>query len=169
MERRTSGEVIHKSEKIQRRKESTEMELGNMLFGNSREKHSIDRDLFQDLFCKWLAANGFDSYVNPQSSKCPIECKEENGDHYYENDVFVLRPYYWGLDESISEKPNFVYKPTGLQLSWYKYPMRDAYSNIELELEGFKTMLADCSGSLNIFRKREVMRGGRKETGCERG
>ena len=134
------------------------MELGNMLFGRgSKErcgKYHIDRNAFQDLFCKWLVANGFDEYGNLGSGGTEVMFTESNGDWYFENEVFVLRPYYWGEDENIVEKPYFLYKQTGLQITWYKYPLRDAYSNKKLELESFKAMLADCTVSLGVPRER---------------
>ena len=44
--------------------------------------------------------------------------------------------------------PNFVYKPTGLEISWYKYPMRDAYSNQDVSVVEFAKILEDCKQSM---------------------
>lgn len=114
-----------------------DMELGNLLFGNSRGVYLVEpREDYQDAFCKFLEHNGFDYYG--------IHGKERT----FENDTFVVRAYYWGEDEDIAALPNFVYKPTGLEIKWYKYPMRDAYSNQDIDIETFKTILTICEASI---------------------
>ena len=114
-----------------------DMELGNMIYGNSRGKYSLNiyRDELQDIFVRWLADNNFDEYGADMSKG------QRSTDRYgkYENDVFSIQPYYWGDEEEICSRPNFIYKPEDIQISWYKYPMRDAYSNVQLtpqKLEG---------------------------------
>ena len=118
-----------------------DMELGNALFGNSRGIYYVEPRMdYQDAFCYFLRDNGFDVYgymVDHESDYPSID-----------NDTFTIRPYYWGDDESIMALPNFVYKPTGLEIQWYKYPMRDAYSNQDVDLETFKKILEECSKSL---------------------
>lgn len=66
----------------------------------------------------------------------------------FENDVFAMRRFYWGdcvCDDDAGEgteaghgaacgfsKPNFLYKPTGFRLEWYKYIGRDMEAKGEL-------------------------------------
>lgn len=70
------------------------MELGNMLFGNSRGEFPIDRSL-QDDFCeRVLEPMGFDSYGRPES-ELPAGWRELDP-WGYTNDVFTVRPYWWG-------------------------------------------------------------------------
>lgn len=115
------------------------MELGNLLFGNSRGEYHIEpREEYQDAFADFLFANGFDGYGF------------KDGKREFENNKFIIRTYYWGEDEKIAALPNFVYKPTGLEISWYKYPMRDAYSNQDIDIESFKKMLQNCAESLSV-------------------
>lgn len=114
------------------------MELGNLLFGNSRGAYPVDRDTYQDVFQDFLEKNGFDGYGH----------KEGSGGDVFENDTFVVRPYYWGDDKDVAVLPNFVYKPENVEISWYKYPMRDAYSSIELTPEKFEKILSACEQSL---------------------
>jgi len=45
-------------------------------------------------------------------------------------------------------KPNFLYKPTGFGISWYKYYMRDAYSNQKISLKEFQSIIKACIKSL---------------------
>lgn len=95
----------------------------------------------------------------------------------YENDVFYVRPYNWtgvecydcscGLDDVIDEKgldryslgfhskdcvaweTNFYYKPSGLKIDWYKYPLRSAKSNHKLDKKTLKAILEHCVKSIN--------------------
>jgi hypothetical protein len=45
-------------------------------------------------------------------------------------------------------KPNFLYKPTGLRIKWYKYPLRDAYISEEISLEEFRKVIDHCVQSV---------------------
>ena len=44
--------------------------------------------------------------------------------------------------------PNFHYKPTNFQIQWYKYPLRDSYSNKKITLREFKKMIDECINSI---------------------
>jgi len=45
--------------------------------------------------------------------------------------------------------PNFLYKPTGFEIQWYKYPMRDAYMNQKMSDKEFHKIILDCIKSIN--------------------
>ena len=45
-------------------------------------------------------------------------------------------------------RPNFLHKPTGFEIQWYKYPLRDSYKNMELSLDEFREVIDDCIESL---------------------
>lgn len=45
-------------------------------------------------------------------------------------------------------QPNFLFKPTGFTLDWYKYPLRDSYSSKPLTKELIDEMFAECERSL---------------------
>ena len=113
-----------------------DMELGNLLFGNSRGKYVVPRDPWQDIFAEFLLNNGFDGYGFRDSQR------------EYENNTFILRPYYWGEDEEIQALPNFVYKPENITISWYKYPMRDAYCSHNISTAKFREIIAKCHASI---------------------
>ena len=115
-----------------------DMELGNLMFGNSRGEYAVEpREEYQDMFCDFLESIGCDMRG---WSRIIAGNKTET-------DKFIVRPYYWGGDEDKAALPNFVYKPTGLEISWYKYPMRDAYSNQDISVEAFKAILDECAKS----------------------
>lgn len=139
------------------------MEIGNMLFGNSRGKFCISREKYEDAFQKFLSICGFDSYGNIENEEierlyCTTDYEEEPNKnetkyiehaHIFDNGIFELRAYYWGDSEKLSSKPNFVYKPDNIEISWYKYPLRDSYANIQLSFDYFCSILKKCAMSLN--------------------
>lgn len=127
------------------------IEMGNLLFGHSRGAFSINREEYEPMFQRFLADAGFDIYGLP--------CNEATGNHNLfirnsedsveaENDIFIIRPYYWGEDERIMNLPNFVYKPKGIEIRWYKYALRDAYCSHNLSVKEFEEMLEECMRGL---------------------
>lgn len=194
------------------------MELGNMLFGNSRGNYEIARrgGYEHELYRLFEVTQNTD-YKNINSY----------GDDF-ENDTFFIFPYYWGdctcgfenqfctvehincyqneLDKARKEydnkpvpdkvykelckkyhqtypygcavhctcdhdkrydewinsigypnghlesclllKPNFYYKPDNLEIEWYKYPLRDAYSNKPLTMQYFRNVINKCIESI---------------------
>lgn len=121
-----------------------QMEIGNIIFGNSRGEYHLPRGKWQDKFWELVEAyNPGDGYgYAPKGS--PFET-DRGG---YENDTFLVNPYYWGDDEEIEEEPNFVYKPTGYEIQWYKWPLRDAWANRKITYEEFAVMIDDCKESV---------------------
>lgn len=92
------------------------MEIGNILFGHSRGNYEVDRS-FQLRFQYFLEKAGYDGYGVKEGNK---QAKS-----------FIVRPYWWGDDDAEEANlPNFECPELGLTIKWYKYPMRDAYSNI---------------------------------------
>lgn len=124
------------------------IELGNLLFGHSRGEYAIGREEFQEPFHEFLHNHEFDIYGLPDTDARAEQYVTKDGDNYFENDVFLLRPYYWGEDEEIAARPNFVYKPEGITIEWYKYSLRDAYCNKDISLEKFLEILQVCADSL---------------------
>lgn len=123
-----------------------DIELGNLMFGHSRGSYAINREKFQPVFYNWLEKNGFDSYGHYEKDGEKHYNKADNST--YKNDTFIIRPYYWGDDQKIVRLPNFHYIPTNLMISWYKYSLRDAYSNREFTVEELKEILQDCERSM---------------------
>ena len=121
------------------------MEKSNILYGFSRGTYLVEpRRQYQDAFVEFLHSIDADDYGYMNSSTDHLS---EEG-RTFENDVFTLRAYYLGEDRTLGELPNFVYKPTNLIISWYKYPMRDSYSNQDISLEDFRTILNKCKESI---------------------
>lgn len=121
-----------------------DLELGNWAFGNSRGNYCIEpRMEWQEVFCKFLYENGFDSrgYVNDNN---PFM----EGYVSYENDTFLIRPYIWDDENPEAELPNFVYKPENIEICWYKYPFRNSFINVDITLEKLKEILEACAKSM---------------------
>lgn len=122
--------------------EDVGMELGNLLFGNSRGEYRVPRKPYQEIFWKY-----FDDVF---SYHCIYEKDDEHTTFLggYENEVFLINPYYWGDDEEIMAQPNFIYKPENITIDWYKYPMRDSYSNVELTPQKADEIFRICRESM---------------------
>ena len=139
------------------------MEIGNLLFGNSRGNFEIDREEFSKCYSYWndlletihCSVYGFYNGKNK-------EYETKTGG--FKCDLFEINPYYWGectcgaddFDDNrehsvdcLLVKPNFIYssknkKMQNLTIKWYKYPFRDAYSNRAITPEEFNEILLDC-------------------------
>lgn len=124
------------------------MEIGNMIFGNSRGTFAVERGKWQDAFMEFLDSLGFDSYgyVAPYSPDVLKSYQTVCGG--FENNVFIIKPYYWGDDDKEKVLPNFVFKPTDYELQWYKYPLRDSYANQDISFAEFEEILRRCKNSL---------------------
>lgn len=107
---------------------------------------NIARDgLWDRRFIEFLENNNFDGYGFYEGK----ELKEYETDRGgFENDIFLINPYYWGEDEDIIKQPNFLYKPTGYEIEWYKYPMRGAYSNKDISFNKYLDILKHCQESM---------------------
>ena len=121
------------------------MEIGNLLFGNSRGNYRLERHPGQELFSRFFEKIGVNGYGYAEDSS-PLKQFEKETEYYYiiDTPLFSIMPYYWGLDEDVMELPNFVYKPENIQIQWYKYPLRDAYSSVPLDEKTLKKILDKC-------------------------
>lgn len=127
-----------------------EIELGNLFFGHSRGEYCFpDRELVD---CpEWrnlLEVTNSDFYGYASEWDNPLSNVNDRGG--YENDVFAINPYWWGDDENREEclKPNFLFKPTGFEITWYKYPFRDSYMNKDYSEEQIKQVWSVCIESV---------------------
>lgn len=129
-------------------------ELGNLVYGNSRgeyrfpDRSIVQRDQWQDL----LEYAGCDEYGH-----CYVdEYTNENGG--FTNDILEINPYYWGdctcdeTGEFVAEhdpscpcaRHNFIYKPDGFWIDWYKYPFRDSYTSAPKTAREILEIFADA-------------------------
>ena len=127
------------------------MELGNMIFGHSRGQHEIKR------------GTGYEELLYQVFDACAPQRDTSFRDYgcEFENDTFEVHPYCWCDKEDCPQcgtgtQPNFRYKPTGFSMSWYKYPLRDAYMSEPMSLEGFAKMCRACIASVASNNKVET-------------
>ena len=129
------------------------MELGNMLFGNSRGEFPVPRT--EEFYAQLVRL--FDAYAAERNNSW-----REYG-VAFENEVFSVTPYYWGdctcgmeekdkpcTDDCMYNRPNFHYKTYDVQVQWYKYPLRDSYSNVPLTPELLGGIVDACIDSLSV-------------------
>lgn len=123
-----------------------DMELGNMLFGYSRGEFQFpDRELVDsDEWSILLKITQSDQYGITDDSE------HANSRGGFENEMFAIRPYWWGDEDNEEEAmaANFVYKPAQFEIRWYKYPFRDSYMNQNLTADELKMIWAICKGSV---------------------
>ena len=143
-------------------------------------KHEVNRDLqgmFAGTLDE-INIDGYGSFEGKLPDNIKDEYKETFDIGGYENDTFYIRPYNWngisyedcscGLDDKLEElgyskyehgfhskhciawETNFYYKPTGLKIEWYKYPLRSAYSNQVLDRNILEAVLKDCVKSVKM-------------------
>ena len=120
------------------------MELGNIMFGNSRGIYEVPRGHFEERFNDFLEAIGCDGY-----GYCKPSDEHKNIRGGIKTSVFEINPYYWGDDEEEMTIHNFIYYTTRYELDWYKYPLRDSYSNKQLAYDEFSEMLDRCEEAYN--------------------
>lgn len=122
------------------------MELGNLLFGHSRGKYQVSRDNWENKFAELL-----DTYELEYHGCVANKRLYRHSDTVLINDrggirtkKFEINPYYWGFDDTEIYIPNFIYFPKDYHISWYKYPLRDAYTNQDITFEEFCEIIDDC-------------------------
>lgn len=127
------------------------MELGNLLFGHSRGAYDIERFPAQDYFSDFFEKVGLDYHGHPRDGS-PL-LKYVNSEGLIDTPMFSLFPYYWGEDEEYMAIPNFVFKPSDIEIRWYKYPLRDSYSNVELSADQIGNILYTCAAYVDVLKE----------------
>ena len=97
----------------------------------------------EEEICKKLC----DKYDLPFPDGCMVHCTCDY-DKRYENWLKEIGYPEEHKDDCLLVKPNFYYKPTDFKIKWYKYPLRDSYSNRPITLKEFKHIIDDCIKSL---------------------
>lgn len=84
----------------------------------------------------------------------------DNPDYVIDTPTFCVRAYNWHEPDDANYKDtndlfnhnnewHFWHKPSGFKIQWYKYPLRDAYSNMQISHEQFWDILYDCQNHLH--------------------
>jgi hypothetical protein len=117
----------------------SELEIGQMLFGNPTEEYSVPRE-------NWVSGP-FQILIDAITEKTG-EKKDYGYAPHFSNDFFTILPYYWGYEEDEMNKPNFVIPSENFRLYWYKYPFRSSTANEKLTPKRWNYLVQKCIKSL---------------------
>jgi len=103
----------------------------------------IDHDVWVRKYIKPLYQKfGLDTKLKNWWHGCTTVCTCSYKDEWVK---FVLENDH--NPDCLTVRPNFLYKPTGFAIKWYKYPLRDSYKNQDVSLREFHTIIDDCTAS----------------------
>lgn len=105
----------------------------------SYDEYSKIQDRIRKRFCKEMELSF------PEC--CAVHCTCDMAERYTRYRQVVGFPDGC-LESCETRQPNFLHKPTGLRIEWYKYPLRDAYFNRECSLDEFKAIIDSCIASV---------------------
>ena len=122
------------------------MKLRNLIFNHSRGEYPVVRGDWEKKFAELFDVFGLDyhGHVIKKGIYRNSKTVQVNERHGIKTKKFEINPYYWGDDESEMYIPNFIYFPKDYHISWYKYPLRDAYTNQDISFEEFCDIIDDC-------------------------
>jgi len=104
----------------------------------------MDTDKWADEVLKPIyEKHGFDTTETHWWHGCAIRCTCDYEDSW---EKFLSENKHHQDCPTI--KPNFLYKPTGFSISWYKYPLRDSYMNHKISVVEFSEIIDKCIDSL---------------------
>jgi len=76
----------------------------------------------------------------------------------FDNDIFHMHTecycgnedcqYCWDESEKGERTANFIHKPSGFKVWWYKYISRDTKTNMEITVDELKKIEVDCINSV---------------------
>lgn len=109
---------------------------------------------FKKIFLDAMREVGFNSDLR-EIEPCRNTLTKGKGMSYY-NETFSIMPYYWSGEctcgnlkyphksTCLKVEPNFLFKPNGYTIYWYKYVFKKAMANREVSVEQFREMLDIC-------------------------
>lgn len=125
------------------------MELGQFLFSNSPiQKHEAywASNGLTDIAEVIQEYRGDDGLLVSNYGEAPFDC-----------DIFSMRTYCWcdGDREGHEDgcPPNFIHKPSGLIINWYKHAMRGITSNKKLSKIEWLRIVQECLEVLEDTKK----------------
>lgn len=142
------------------------MEIGNLMYGNSRGRYAFpDRALADSKSWTGLLdsvhADEYGNLLRAGWENDNIVRDAYGGVSFRMPDgtiLFEIFPYYWGEDEKLQERNNFVYKPGTegeFAIDWYQYPFRDAYMSKPASKTMLKRMFEECTQAAMAAQKGE--------------
>ena len=103
----------------------------------------LDREYFDGKYP--ISRGEWQHYFHKLAEECEdIRRPQENDIFYYKAEA---EDTIW--DEQCNYKPNFIYKPDGFRMCWYKYPLRSCFANRSIDFDEFEKMVDACVKSLS--------------------
>ena len=108
----------------------SELELGQALFSNGS---------VEEYDAEW-ATMGLEEIADVIAVKRGLtddldRLTSNSGGERFENETFSMSSYCWcsggAMGHEANCPPNFIYKPTGLAVTWYKHARRGIRANVE--------------------------------------
>lgn len=127
-------------------------EIGQILMSNT-ETYGHEADWATDgLRAIAQAIAEHRGYVTNQHGYGPKLTSNE-GDDEFRNEIFDMRTYCWcdGSTEGHEDAcpPNFLHKPSGLSITWYKHAGRGITANVEwLTTKQWYSIVNECIESI---------------------
>jgi len=121
---------------------------GGLKFGDDPGKSwEIEQQKEREIIKKLYKKRGWDTKSKNWWHGCAVRCDCDYNERYEKWLKKIGYPDGHKKD-CLLVKPNFLYKPTGFQIQWYKYPLRDSYSNQPITLKEFREIINECIKSL---------------------
>lgn len=125
--------------------------------GSDHNGFAFENDVFRIQPYWWGECECFTDVC--KCCKCPpaqaehachdADCRLRDDETNHENNcIFADESKMVHKPDCFEGKPNFTFKPTGFELSWYKYPFRDSYSSEKLTAKKLVDMMEVCLKSL---------------------
>jgi len=104
---------------------------------DEREAHEKSRQLDDELYEKLCAEYGLPAHGCAIHCTCGVDNEYDKWREAHDHDP-----------QCPLVKSNFLHKPTGFSISWYKYPLRDSYMSEQLTVRQFAAIVDKCVESL---------------------
>lgn len=136
---------MQEQKNVQRSEDALEhVEFMYLITGHVPCEFPLDRKVMQDIFIDFLDDIDADTYGYPENNSVLTSDLKNDGQYHVDNEVFTLRPYYWGEDDDIINKPNFLFKPDNIEIRWYKYPLRSGTCSVNISEDKLREILGVC-------------------------
>jgi len=122
------------------------MELGQMLLSNTPPQE-YDADWATDGL--YMIGQVIAEYRGKDPLSGWSTLASNSGDEDFENDIFFMSSYCWcggaAKEHEDGCPPNFLYKPNGLTITWYKHAGRGIRASMARCIESIgKVTIPDC-------------------------
>jgi len=115
-------------------------------YESAGHNHNKQVELLRDVY----KCFGWDTSSPDWWHGCAIRCSCD----YHQRYESILDEYTQSFgckghkETCLLVRPNFIHKPSGYKIMWYKYPLRDSYANQKLSLKQFNKIINECISTI---------------------